>query len=283
MARLIGTNGFDELLGGPGADLIDLRDAPDVGIGGGGDDVILGRAGEDLLFGGDGSDNLIGGDDRDELYGGRHRDRLDGGSGDDVLEGGAGNDRIDGKRGHDEILGGSGDDLVFGGDGNDVIDGGSGPIDGLVDGDDRLFGGVGDDELLGGVGRDVLRGGPGADRFGHVAGRADDLAAGGLERFGFGEDLVTDFRRGVDQLLILDFEGFEQGTRAVSFAELDSNRDGRLDEADAAADLRAATHGGVARPSIAIDTEVAIGLAIPGRHTLTLFGVTELSSDDFAA
>ncbi len=66
------------------------------------------------------------------------------------------------------LLGGSGNDALSGGNGQDLLDGGAGA-----------------DKLDGGAGDDVLFGGEGADFF----------------VFNFGNDLVTDFEQGVDQIV----------------------------------------------------------------------------------
>jgi Ca2+-binding RTX toxin-like protein len=73
---VIGTDGPDNLSGGPG------------------NDILIGLGGNDRLYGGGGDDILCGGPGDD---------RLDGGSGDDTLVGGPGSDRIAGGRGEDDI------------------------------------------------------------------------------------------------------------------------------------------------------------------------------------
>jgi len=76
---------------------------------------------------------------------------------------------------------------------------GNGGRDKLCDeeGNYTLYGGKGDDYLIGGLGNDILSGGIGRDRFALTAGS--------------GPDLITDFTKGED-LLVLD--------RGLTFAQL---------------------------------------------------------------
>ena len=103
----------------------------------------------------------------DDLIGSDQADQVDAGVGDDDVDGGAGDDVLDGGSGDDALDGGAGADDIEGGKGDDVLDGGSG-----------------DDVLDGGQGDDVLEGGRGADTF----------------LLGPGDDVVLDFRPGVDSL-----------------------------------------------------------------------------------
>ena len=106
--RPIGTNGDDELVGGPERDLMN------------------GNGGDDLVNGLGGNDDLDGGDDDDEVRGGEGRDRLFGRMGDDDIHGDAGNDELEGGRGRDTLDGGPGDDKLNGGFDEDVLRGGHG-------------------------------------------------------------------------------------------------------------------------------------------------------------
>ena len=128
----------------------------------GGADALWGQAGDDTLMGNGGADTLRGGAGEDDLRGGVGRDKLIGGGGDDALRGNGGRDMLKGGRGEDDLVGGRGDDVLKGGGG-----------------DDRIEGGKGDDRLKGQGGEDVF-----------VFAR------------GFGADVITDFRDGVD---VLDF------------------------------------------------------------------------------
>lgn len=73
---IVGTDGDDNLVGGPSKDII---------LGGAGDDQISGGGGDDILCGGDGHDRIDGGDGNDLISGGGGRDRIAGGRGDDDL------------------------------------------------------------------------------------------------------------------------------------------------------------------------------------------------------
>ncbi|HEX6376228.1 MAG TPA: cadherin domain-containing protein [Allosphingosinicella sp.] len=117
------------------------------------------------------------------LSGGNGSDTLTGTGGEDTLNGGNGNDTLSGLGGHDVLLGGNGTDTLDGGDGNDLIAGGNG--------------------------NDLLTGGSGADSF----------------RFGRGggNDVITDFDVGTDQLL------FEDGIGIASARTRDVDGDGVLD------------------------------------------------------
>jgi Ca2+-binding RTX toxin-like protein len=86
-------------------------------------------------------------------------------------------------------------DLMFGNGGRDKLCG--------FEGNDTLYGGKGDDYLIGGLGNDLLSGGIGRDRFVLTAGE--------------GSDLITDFTKGED-LLVLD--------RGLTFAQLSITQNG---------------------------------------------------------
>ncbi|SHL51258.1 Ca2+-binding protein, RTX toxin-related [Roseovarius litoreus] len=176
------TDAPDVLLGGEGNDTINGAGGGDVITGMGGNDRLLGEAGADILRGGPGRDTLIGGTGADSLYGGDGNDSLEGLSsvdllfgeaGHDTLAGGIGADTLYGGSGHDRLLGNTGVDLIYGGDGNDWIspgngvdvvygDGGNDTVIGRT-GWDTLFGGDGDDSLLGSEGQDDLHGEAGDD------------------------------------------------------------------------------------------------------------------------
>lgn len=79
----------------------------------------------------------------------------------------------------DTLVGSSGRDYLFGRRGDDTIIGDNGR--------DFLFGGRGNDSLHGGAGNDVLFGGAGHDRFIFFEG---------------GNDLIADFKKGVDYISI---------------------------------------------------------------------------------
>ena len=157
-----GGNGDDTHTGTKRGDNIKLGGGNDVVDGRGGRDNIKGGAGRDFIEGGAGNDILIGGKGRDNILGGNGKDLIKGGSGADNLAGGNGDDKVEGGKGRDFLFGDSGDDQLFGGGGGDTLDGGSGS--------------------------NFLTGGAGAETFQFF----DDG----------GENVVTDFDRGVDQIEI---------------------------------------------------------------------------------
>ncbi|MEY9718770.1 Ca2+-binding RTX toxin-like protein [Sinorhizobium fredii] len=189
----LGSAGKDTVTGGKLNDRLD---------GNGGNDTLRGGDGNDLLRDGAGSDNLFGDAGNDTLT----RTVF---SGTDVFDGGAGTDTLSFSDASDisvvldlqsqasnrgmaqgltvknfEVINGSGNDDVIrgdalantlnGGGADDVLDGRAGV--------DRLNGGAGDDWLTGGTGNDLFV----FDRSG---------------RDGEG-DVITDFTRGQDKLLI---------------------------------------------------------------------------------
>ena len=91
-------------------------EAPDVKIGGAGNDEFLIQigfgGGNDRFFGEGGGDFAQGGIGDDKLFGGADNDALYGGDGDDKLYGEAGNDFIDTGTGIDFVDAGSGDDTI---------------------------------------------------------------------------------------------------------------------------------------------------------------------------
>lgn len=153
----------DDVLVLTGADeVMRLGGGDDHVRGRGGDDALWGQSGDDTLYGDGGGDTLRGGADDDDLRGGGGRDKLFGGGGDDMLRGNGGRDTLKGAKGEDDLSGGAGRDILKGGGGDDRIDGGRG--------DDRLTGQGGEDAFV--------------------------------FELGFGSDVITDFRDGVD---VLDF------------------------------------------------------------------------------
>jgi Ca2+-binding RTX toxin-like protein len=159
-APALPSEGDDILTGQAGADVIDLLSGNDSFSGGNGSDRVFGATGNDTLSGDAGNDLLDGGADDDALFGGSGRDTLNGGDGLDLLNGGGGDDNLDGGAGDDTLVGGAGQDALIGDLGNDVLDGGAD--------------------------NDILTGGAGADIF--------------VFRNGDGQDRITDFRTGIDQI-----------------------------------------------------------------------------------
>jgi Ca2+-binding RTX toxin-like protein len=110
---------------------------------------------------------------------GNGNDTVNGTGGEDLLNGGNGNDKLFGLAGHDLLNGGNGNDVLDGGDGNDVL------LAAMAPTPDRR---CGDDWLSGGNGNDTHTGGAGADHF--------------VFGLGGGNDVVTDYEAGVDQLFL---------------------------------------------------------------------------------
>ena len=176
-----------------------------------------------VLFGGDGSERISStGFTPLTLYGEGGSDFLVGGLGNDEIHGGDRGDRLGGGEGNDLLLGEAGDDTLTGGPGNDTLEGGEG-----------------DDGLVGGAGNDVLSGDAGADQF-----RYDLPPVGG------GEDIITDFVVGLDDL-------FLGGITAV---QLDTNGNSSLDDGDNRVQV--------------IDTDLVI--TIGDGNSLTVNGVSGL-------
>ncbi|MEZ5654600.1 MAG: right-handed parallel beta-helix repeat-containing protein [Sphingobium sp.] len=121
------------------------------------------------------NNRLIGTDGDDQINGYGGNDVITGADGDDTIYGGSGNDSIHGEAGNDTLYGESGGDHLQGYDGDDIIDGGAGR--------DTIDGGRGSDLLTGGSGDDIFR-------F-----RSFDVNKGD-------HDVITDFQRGVDSIMI---------------------------------------------------------------------------------
>jgi Ca2+-binding RTX toxin-like protein len=173
---LSGNAGNDTLIGGRGADHIDVEGGADTLIGNAGDDMFdVGGPGatltDDVLRGGDGYDTVFfaTGDENhfvmtdamsiEQVWGDQSNDLLDGRAlslGVELL-GNEGNDTLYGGAGGDVIHGGEGDDLLVGGAGHNVLDGGNGDDNFWFD---QRFFGFGDyntDTLDGGDGYDSIR------------------------------------------------------------------------------------------------------------------------------
>jgi Ca2+-binding RTX toxin-like protein len=206
---------ISHIIGGGGDDLLSASVGDTLLEGGAGDDVMSGNRGQDVLKGGAGADWMSGGDGPDRLYGEAGNDTLMGGDGTNMLAGGGGYDTANyagatigviadiqspgsntgGAQGDrytsiENLTGGNFNDMLRGSKISNTLDGGAGDdkLSGRA-GTDTLSGGDGNDWLDGGAWKDVLTGGNGADSFyfGHLA------QAG---------DTITDFRAGVDQILL---------------------------------------------------------------------------------
>jgi Ca2+-binding RTX toxin-like protein len=320
MATIRGNNSANTLTGTDAADTILGRGGNDRLSGLGGDDSLYGEAGDDVLDGGTGIDLLDGGSGFDiatyaslgepirfalgdrlvsieGVVGTQFGDTLEGGDATaDLIRGGDGDDVVFGgvySRGSDRLYGGAGNDRIFGGEEivstsgtyagfGDRLYGGAGDDTlGGLDGADRVFGEAGDDRLSGGPDRDVLTGGAGADTFIYFN---EDVGIGSGTTLGdFGTDLVADFRRGTDRIIFRSVEGDPDDPatpRLRGFADLDSNRNGVLDDADLYVEVRAVSFGGTTWASTVIDVREYTYVA--GEQSLTVFGVTGLRAGDFS-
>ena len=160
--EMVGGDGNEVFVSGPGADTID---------GGGGTDVVsYHRSTEQVnvnLGGVVEEPNLVPpnvnsgyaeGDQLtniEDIIGSDFNDHLRGSNGNNQLLGGMGNDSISGAEGDDWVSGEMGDDDLWGDAGNDVLAGGMGS--------DVIKGGTGHDVIEGGAGSDTLDGGAGQD------------------------------------------------------------------------------------------------------------------------
>lgn len=206
------TDTITEIHGDGGANTINGSGADEDIYGHGGDDTINGNSGEDYIYGGEGDDDIFGGDGDDWLLGDGGEDEIFGGDGRDRILGGSGSDELFGDADHDTLYGGSNADDLYGGEGNDSLYGGSG--------NDNLFGGLGDDGIVDRTGDDVYTGGEGADIFWFSV-HHDPSKEGG------GQDIITDFELGVDQLVLYNDGG---GAYDVSFADyVDQHAFGQAD------------------------------------------------------
>ncbi len=257
------------------------------------------------LNGTNGKDWINGGNRDEVINGNGGADTIKGRSGDDELNGGSGrykadtNDRADkiyGHAGNDKIDGGNGNDQLYGNLGNDYINGGLG-------GNDRIDGGYDNDRLVGGfrgpqdtpgaaVDRDILIGGEGADVFEpRFWIKHNGWSGMNSDALGSNVDLIVDFERGVDKFDTVVYrqtsKGFEfhQG----GFEAFDTNNDGVLTAADAFVSVGSYSYKGQAELSITLDVgaanlaagRLAASEVEAGPHTMTLFGITSLTEDDF--
>lgn len=272
---IIGTAGDDVLDGGLGDDILRGLAGNDRLMGRGGNDLLYGDAGNDLAQGGLGNDVIAGADGNDRLFGGGaegaqgpDNDRIYGGNGNDQLHGGWGDDRLDGGNGDDILHGGFGADILMGGAGNDVLVAGT------------TEAGLGQSStLIGGLGADIFR-----YAFDIDSGSSDDPES----EFEAANDVIVDFRAG-DKLDISGmFYNEADGdffSHKVTFAELDTNGNGILTDADAGLSIARETYNGSTQFSLTIDFgQVSASIQEPGfvpSGTVTLFGVTTLQSSDF--
>ncbi|MBB1499454.1 hypothetical protein H5394_15240 [Paracoccus sp. MC1862] len=186
-------------------------------------------------------------------------DRIEGGSGDDTLHGDGmiyGGETASLAGGNDRILGGDGDDVIYGDgtvrSGNPDYPWGAAE---LIGGDDRIIGGRGDDILWGDgeatAGREVVLT-RGADTF--------------VFRANGGRDQIMDFRSE-------DVDAIQFAMPKLKWSDLDTNRNGRLDDADRFISLQ---EGGTR-----IDYGAASRSSHQGEDVVTVVDVTDLAASSF--
>ncbi len=205
--EIIGTDGYDQLIGGASSDILDLGRGGGLADGGPGDQrdlvrmdfsdrnqivtyvhevesaqVLVGGVAAALVLnaervvirGGSAGDTLVGGEDDDELFGNAGADTLNGSGGSDILAGGDGDDTLIGGGGYDYYL--------ITGNGGRVDLRISGPQDsgqGLdtISGFEGALGSAGNDVLIGNDETNTLRGHEGDDVIYGYGG--NDLITGG--------------------------------------------------------------------------------------------------------
>ncbi|WP_407925578.1 calcium-binding protein [Geminicoccus flavidas] len=205
-----------------------------------------------LLFGGTGNERASGGDGADNMRG-----EL----GDDILQGGDGNDRLYGDQGSGRLIGGSGDDVIYAG---------------------KHAGGE-QSVLSGDVGSDTFR-----YEFNHAYDWTSDDRCFLLHQV---SDVIGDFTYREDKLFIEALANNAvddpSGMYTFDFADLDTNGNGILTDADEAISINWQSFMGKTRHSLTIDIGkfAALQEAAPGGFsgTITLFGVTSLTADDFVS
>ncbi|MGQ0685021.1 calcium-binding protein [Bradyrhizobium sp.] len=206
-----------------------------------------GSAGHDHLNGTSGGNFLFAGAGADTLAGMAGNDMLNGGSGDDKVWGGSGNDSLAGGTGNDLLVGGFGADRMDGGNGNDVLLSRSdaGEMVAAQDGKTQIFAA---ESAAFTQTNDTLTGGRGADtfRFEGMVNAKDEIVAkhvnadGTIDWVGvtgennavhdhwvdgFGNDVITDFRRSQGDKIEISAHTAE----VKSIQYVDANNDGRTD------------------------------------------------------
>jgi Ca2+-binding RTX toxin-like protein len=160
--------GFEDVMGGGGADTLYGSAANNDLFGGYGNDKLYGRAGDDRLFGDAGDDLFDGGPGADLIYGNGASRAADGFdtvtyatsaagvtinlAGDAGVGGDAAGDRI---YKVEKLIGSNFNDILGGGVVNSTIEG--------LGGNDQIHGGIGNNIIDGGAGNDTINGDPGAD------------------------------------------------------------------------------------------------------------------------
>lgn len=304
-----GRGGNDALLGNLGFDLLYGDAGNDALSGGAGDDYLEGGVGNDRLAGGGGKDALNGGDGIDtaswkgetnglyfviyvyeEYVHGKAYDvqpgtlvevdsfalvqRFEGTNGDDTMYANPSPEGIvalpDPLKSTEvnsgvTLLGGNGNDYLIGSAHlRDVLDGQSG--------NDRLRGDAGDDTLTGGSGADTFR-------FRYSHGQPEGINDSGI-------DLITDFSKAGGDKINIDVTSLSGVVDASSlFTLLDfwpgGRTDGIVDDGGIYVRELNVTYNGVAKRSLEISPFIHFGDANPDTLKIQLYGVTNLTADDF--
>ena len=146
--------------------------APDVFLGGDGNDILRGDGGADILRGGPANDAIDGGPGNDQVLGGDGQDFTNGGASDNESFGGSGNDFVIAGtgNGNNVAYGGPGDDWIQGGTGQNLLIGDNGApfLDDpgqTTPGNDILIGQPGDNTYNAEGGNDIMAATTGVDRF----------------------------------------------------------------------------------------------------------------------
>ena len=223
--------GPDDVLGGPGEDVLQAPSGGGGVYGQNGGDTLTGGSGTDYLYGEAGDDTLFGGGGHDLLHGGTGRDRMEGGAGDDTYLVDHASDLVieAPNAGYDTVLAwvnyqlvpnveivrlqGTGDLAAIGTGANDALVGNAGDnvLRGMG-GFDVLTAKAGDDDLVGGAGRDWLVGDEGADVF--IFESLSDSLPGQANR-----DFINGFDHGEDRidLSLIDANANAAGNQAFTF------------------------------------------------------------------
>jgi Ca2+-binding RTX toxin-like protein len=155
-----------------------------------GDDTYTNSAKYDVVDALSGNDKVYGVNHAETIYGRKGYDIIEGGGKNDKLYGNEHSDELWGDNGNDTLAGGSDYDYLYGGGGKDVVNGGSSG--------DTIYGGIDADKLTGGTGGD-----------GFVFYNSD-------AKRGAGEDVITDFKSGLDYIDLSNTDTTYQGTQTFT-------------------------------------------------------------------
>ena len=202
-------NGFENLAGGTGSDLLTGDGGANILAGGEGNDQLVGGGGNDSLYGdgyygitGSGSGTYFLGTDADVANGAvGGNDTLEGGLGDDLINGGVGIDTASYAHASGGVTVSLATGLASGADGNDTLVN----IENLIGSDyrDTLTGNLGNNVISAGLMNDIINASQGVDVIDGGAGGGDRLfvttgdfsvfaAATGARTYAIGSNRITD-------------------------------------------------------------------------------------------